>query len=123
MSEQVQLKVTRDVNHPDNVLILKKEGELFRLQFGMRWQDALAFANVVIAQARKAEEYAKANQQIAQEALLIKSGAPFSMVTDPRMRDAARVEAQFGRKRKVIGPHAPSAREVFPPVITKQRKQ
>lgn len=123
MSEQVQLKVTRDVNHPDNVLILKKEGELFRLQFGMRWQDALAFAQIIIAQARKAEEYAKANQQIAQEALLIKSGAPFSMVTDPRMREAARVEAAHGVGRKLVAPHAPSVREVFPPIITKQRKQ
>jgi hypothetical protein len=127
VSEQVQLKVTRDVNHPDNVIILKKEGENFRLQFGMRWQDALEFARVIVAQARLAEEYSKANHQIAQEALLIRAtGGQLSMVTDPRMREAARTEAAFGdaRKRMPLALGAPtvsSARRVGTLTITKQR--
>ncbi|HET8932233.1 MAG TPA: hypothetical protein VFN67_02280, partial [Polyangiales bacterium] len=103
--------------------ILKQVGEQFVLQFGMRWQDALEFARMVIGAARAAEEYANANQQIAQEALLIRTGAPFSLVTDSKMREAARTEAQYGAARKqmpLLG--VPSSRAVGSPTITKQRK-
>lgn len=118
--QSVPVCVQRDVNHPEQVMILRKDGSNYVRLLTMQWNEALEFAKLITSTARHAEEYAKANKQIAQEALLIRTGAPFSLVSDPNMFAAAMQEAQWGSPRKVMPLAGPvSGKHVGTPTLTK----
>lgn len=121
-TESVGLRVQRDANKPNQVLVLRKDGSNYVRLFGMSWQQALEFAKLITSTARHAEEYDKANHQIAQEALLIRTGAPFSLVSDASMFHAAMQEAQWGAPRKIMPLTGPqTGRHVGTPTLTKSR--
>lgn len=83
-----------------------------------------AFRKQLFHAARGAEEVAKANEQIAQDALLTRSGAPFSMIRNPKAREEAIKEAQWDSKARKKMPMndirlaaAQSCREVGAPSV------
>ena len=63
----------------------------------LEWQKADEFAAALRATARVAESHQKAARIIADSALLMRGGAPFSLSNDPRVLDAARNEAAWNR--------------------------
>jgi hypothetical protein len=89
----------------------------------MPWQVADEIASMVRSIARLAEEYAKANAIIAQDALLIRSGAPFSLTNNPKMREQSFNDAQWDPTARKSMPLAgvPSAKEVGAPSLIKHR--
>ncbi len=74
---------------------------------------------LISQQARRCEEYDNANRIIAQDALLIRSGAPFALTDNPRIREAAFHEAQWGAEARKGMPLAtvPSPRRLGTPTI------
>lgn len=118
MSERIT--ITRDQNHPDKVVLLKDGVYVC----DMDWSVARAFARGVMSVSKLAEEYANANKLISQEALLIRTGAPFALSTkaNPKIREAAYSEAQWGNSRKQMPLSVPSARECGTPTVTKHPK-
>lgn len=71
------LSVRQDAHNGQNVLLLHNGA----LVAAIPWQQAEALGKLLIGTARKAEEVAKANQAVAREALLIRTGA-----ADPHRR-------------------------------------
>lgn len=65
--------------------------------FDMPWEAALAFADGLKAKGKKAEELAKANQIVSDQAVLMRAGAPFALTSHPAILDEARKEAATNR--------------------------
>ena len=111
------LTFQRDPNKPQRVVILL-DG---KYMCSMDWQVADQCADALRSVARKAEEYAKANHIIDQSALLIRSGAPFALSSDPKIQDAAYTQAQWDTKARKAMPLAgvPTPRSFGTPNIVK----
>lgn len=87
------------------------------------WQKAQETGRILHHLGKKAEQYAKANELIVADAALIRTGAPFSLTDDRKIRGAAFAEAQWGGTRKRI-PLAgiPSPKRCGTPSLVKERK-
>ena len=85
------------------------------------WRIADEIASKLRGVARLCEENEKANQIVIADALLIRSGAPFSFTSNPKIRDAAYNEAQWGKRARHDMPMrgVPSARRLGTPTILK----
>lgn len=73
-----------------NVLVIKDGTAVLN----MPWDAALAVAHEIIAKARLAEETAKAEDIIFDNALLFRSGAPFGLSNHPDIVKQSLIEAQ-----------------------------
>lgn len=60
----------------------------------MSWQKATEFARAILAQARRAEEEAKAEDIAIDQAFLARAGVPLRLTERADIMDAARIEAQ-----------------------------
>jgi hypothetical protein len=86
-----KLTIRRDPNAPTEVVLLV-DGQYV---CNIPWQAADRVAQALIRSARLCEQEANANKIIRADALLIRTGAPFSLTSDPRMRAAAFTDAQW----------------------------
>ncbi len=68
-----------------------------RRVFEADWKDALAIADAIRAQAKRAEELAHAEGIIADQALIIRKGLPFGLTNRPDMLKEAVKEAAWNR--------------------------
>lgn len=85
-------------------VLLTIDGKAWQLP----WQTAISLGRALQAKGRQAEEVASANRIVADQALLLRAGAPFSLTDHPKIRDAARSEAQWGPLRRYLKPRWPS---------------
>jgi hypothetical protein len=118
-SQGVNLTITRNPNKPENVVILVNG----RYVCEFDWKTADDVAALIKATARHAEEYAKANQIIAHQALLTRTGAPFGLSNHPKIQEEAYKEAQWGDARKrmpIIG--VPSPKTCGTPSLVKHKR-
>ncbi len=80
---------------------------------------ARMLGRALLAAAAKAEEYAKANSVILDSAILLRSGAPFGITSNPRILDEARKEAQSNRMLRRYMPGGIKSKEQFgSPTVT-----
>lgn len=95
---------TRSLNirqEGDRVVVIE-EG---RLVLDMPYQGARALARALLAQAARAEEQAKAEAIIADQAILTRLGVPFGLTNTPALLKAAANEAAWNSKlRRYIPP-------------------
>lgn len=87
------------------------------------WQQCDEIARSFKIAARSGEQIEKAEQIVVADAALIRTGAPFSLTNDARIRDAAYSEAQWGDARKhmpLLG--VPSRRRCGTPTVIGHRK-
>lgn len=75
----------------DRVLLLRN-GQLLA---AMPWQAADVLARAILSQARRAEEYAKAEQIAYDSAILLRAGAPFALSSRPDILAEAKKEAAW----------------------------
>ena len=116
------MSVRQDATNGQNVLLIHNGA----LVAAIPWQQAEALGKLLIGTARKAEEVAQANKSVAREALLIRSGAPFSLTTNAAIREEAFSEAQWGtaaRKGMPLRGRRPSKKKVGAPKIRKWKEQ
>jgi hypothetical protein len=88
----VSLKAARIAQEGTKVL-LEIDGRGWTLD----WRAALALADAIRTQAKKAEELAHAPGIIADQALVIRKGLPFGLTSHPGMLREAVKEAAWGR--------------------------
>lgn len=87
------------------------------------WQTCDEMANSFRRAARGGEQAEKAAQVAQADALLIRTGAPFALSNNSKIREEAYKEAQWGDARKgmpLLG--APSKRACGTPSLIKSRK-
>lgn len=77
----------------DRVLLLEGGRTVLELP----WDAAVQLSKAILAQARKAEELVKAEQIIADQALLTRLGTPLGLTNNPAMLKAAANEAAWNR--------------------------
>jgi hypothetical protein len=88
----------------DRVVVLNSGA----LVLDLKWDAALAFGQALVAQARRAEEEAKANQIVLDQAVLIRSGVDFPMTAHPKIQEEALKESRWNRLlRRFIAPTKP----------------
>lgn len=68
-------------------------------------------AHMLNSKAKQAEEYAKAEQIIADHALLMRSGAPFGLSDNPKIQDAAATVAAHDRDLRRFMPGGVKSQE------------
>jgi len=81
-----------DIRHEGTTVILIYNGVTV---CQLPWQAGLDLAKALQAQSKKAEEIAKAEQLIFDQALLMRSGAPFGLTNHPQIQAEASKEAQW----------------------------
>lgn len=64
----------------------------------MPWDVALRLAKAITIQARRGEEQVKALQIVADNALLLRTGAPFGLSNDPNIIEESKKEALYNPK-------------------------
>lgn len=114
-----QLQLRRDPSDLSRTLILLN-GEVVG---SIPWQGCDEIAKSFVMAARTGEQYAKAAEIAQADALLIRTGAPFALSNDPKIREEAYKEAQWGNARKgmpLLG--VPSPKAVGTPSVIKTRK-
>lgn len=96
--------------------------------FRVGWEKALELAGALREAARRAEEYAKANQIIADGAILLRAGFPIGLSNRPDIKAEVRKEAQHNKhlRRYMPAPSIPPAEtwgvpRVLQPKTLKQR--
>lgn len=111
------LKFVQDTRDPTKVAIVAG-GKLVGY---LPWELADEANKALHAAARKCEEYAKAHQIIVADSLLIRTGAPFSFTSNPRIREESFSRAQWdSAARKAMRLAArPSPKPVGRPRIVK----
>lgn len=62
------------------------------------WEAAKIIANGLMEKALMAEEYAKAEEIIFDQAIMYRSGAPFALSDNPKIKDEAKKEALYNRE-------------------------
>lgn len=97
-----------NVRHNGDRVLLTIDGRSWELP----WQAALELSRMLMGAARQCEELAVANRLIADQALLIRAGAPFALSNHPKIRDAARTEAQWDSQLRRYIPLPPWRRPV-----------
>lgn len=90
-----------------------------QLVMDLPWEAALELAKAITVKARKAEELAKANQIIEDEAILARAGVPLSLTDHPDIRKEAFTLAAWGSKlRRYIRQNRIDEHvKVFPPEV------
>jgi len=85
----------------------------------MPWDAAIQVAKAIMSQAKKAEEYAKANQIIFDHALLTRVGFPVGLSNNPKIITEVKKEAVSNRDLRRYLPGGVKSGEVFgTPTIT-----
>ena len=87
------------IRQEDTRVLVIEDG---RAVFDMPWEAALELAKAITAQAKKAEEIAKADQVIEDAAVLMRSGAPFGLSNNRDILKAAKQEAAWGMPRRYM---------------------
>ena len=111
---------------PDQINIRQQGTRVLLIKNGvliadLPWQKALAVAQGLIVQARKAEELAKAERIIQDQALLLRAGAPFGLTTHPAILREAAKEAEHNRVlRRYLPGGIKSQEAVGTPTILQQ---
>jgi hypothetical protein len=77
------------------------------------WQAALSIARGLVAVARKAEEIAKAEQIVMDQAILTRAGAPFGLSNNPDIKKEAGKEAAWNTDLRRSMPGGVKSQEVF----------
>lgn len=77
----------------ENVLVIYNGKALLDLPYDV----AGNLSHVLGSKAKQAEEYAKAEQVVADHALLMRAGAPFGLTNNPKLQDAAATVAAHDR--------------------------
>lgn len=115
----MRANIVADENNP-GMVILVVEGKRI---CDMPWQVSDQMATAFRQAARIAEERQKANKIIIADAALIRSGAPFALTNNPRIRDEAYKTAQWDSQVRRAMPMrgAPSAKATGTPKIVKSR--
>jgi hypothetical protein len=97
-----EIKVRQD---GDQVLLLDRFGR--PILPSLPWKAAQLLARALHQKSKLAEEYAKANDIIADQALLLNMGAPFGIAVNPKILHAAAEEAATLpggiRSRAIVG--------------------
>jgi hypothetical protein len=88
------------------------------------WQQCDEIARSFTRAARAGEEHEKANEIVLADAALIRTGAPFSLTNNRRIRDAAYSAAQWDSHVRNGMPMAsvPSQRRCGTPTVIRTRK-
>ncbi len=79
-------------------VLLAIDGKVWNLP----WQSAIELGRLLQSFGKQAEEIAIANRVIADQALLLRVGAPFALSNHPKIRDAAKTEAAWGSLRRYL---------------------
>jgi hypothetical protein len=119
MNPKGELTLVRDSFDPTRTLIVLNG----KAVASVPWQTCDEIAKSFTRAARAGEEQEKANSIVLAEAALIRSGAPFSLTSDSKIRDDAFTEAQWNshmRKRMPMR-GAPSKKRLGTPTIIKHR--
>lgn len=112
------MKLVQDSHDPTRTLLIL-DG---KVRACIPWQQCDEIAKSFTRAARAGEQYEKANLIIPAEAALIRTGAPFALSNDPKIRDAAYAEAQWGDARKQMPMRGvPSPRQLGVPSVIKSK--
>lgn len=97
-----------------------------RLALDMTWQQALELGRTLMGQARKAEEIAKVEQVVMDQAMLMRAGFPLRMATNDHMLKLAGNEAAWNSDLRRYMPNKLDKIEqygtMYAPVVTKEKK-
>ena len=89
----------------------------------MPWNAALDIARAIEKTARRAEEIAKADGIIFDQALLIRTGAPLGFTDNPDIqREAAKEAAHNSDLRKYLPGGVKATEQFGSPTVTRERK-
>ena len=92
-----------------------------RLMLDLPWDAALALAQAIHVQAKKAEELAKADQVIYDQAILLRAGLSIGFATDPAMIAEAGKEAAWNSDlRRYMENNLDQSGTVFPPSVIQE---
>jgi hypothetical protein len=98
-----------------------------QLILDVSWEQALKLGQALIFQARKAEEFTKADQVIKDQALLLRAGIPLGLATDPRMMQEAGKEAAWNSDLRRYMPNNLEKIEqygtVYPPTVVQEEPE
>jgi hypothetical protein len=79
----------------------------------MPWQAAKQLGRALLTMAGKAEEFAKHSQIAFDQAILLRSGAPFGLTSNPDIQKEAVVEATSNRQLRTQMPGGIRSQEVL----------
>lgn len=96
-----------------NVLLIA-DGKLVSI---MPWDAAQEVAKAMLSQAKKAEEIAKADSIIMDNAILLRAGVPIGLSSHPKIRDETKKEAVHNRDLRRYMPNVKSLELFHPPTI------
>lgn len=115
-----RLDIRQDDRDPTQMVLLLN-GQLVAY---LPWRIADEVASKIRGVARKCEEYEKANSIILADAALIRSGAPFSLTSNPRIREESFKEAQWDSAVRKAMPlrGVPSPKACGTPTLIKHQK-
>lgn len=119
MNQKGTLTLQRDSFDPSRTLLILNGQAVASIP----WQACNEIADSFRRAARAGEEYEKANIIIAQDAALVRTGAPFALSNNPKIREAAYSDAQWDSAARKAMPlrGAPSPRAVGTPSLIKHR--
>lgn len=84
-----------------------------QLALEMSWENALEVANALRTVAKNAEEYAKANEIVNDQAILMRSGFPIDLTTHPDILKEAAKEAAWDSNLRRAMPGGIKSQERF----------
>lgn len=111
---------------PRKQMTVRQEGERVllivegRAILDVDWQGALAIAQGLQIQGKKAEEVAKAEEVIFDGAILARSGAPFGISANPDIQEEVRKEAAWNSDLRKAMPEPESYGTLYPFRVTKE---
>ena len=92
-----------------------------RRVIGLPWEAALQLARAMVIQARRIEEQVKADKIIQDQALLMRTGAPFGLTSHPDLISAAKKEAACNTVLRKNIPLIESRESVGSPTVIRHR--
>lgn len=109
-----------------NTLNVSNDGANVQLAYNgklvadMQWDAALALAKALYIKAKQAEEWGKADLVMADQALMLRTNAPFGLTNNRAILQEAAKEAQWGSElRRYVPMKGVPSQEVFgSPTIT-----
>jgi hypothetical protein len=97
----------------ENVLLIV-DGKLISV---MPWNAAQKVSMAILSQAKKAEEIAKAESIIHDNAILHRAGSPIGLSTHPKILEETKKEAVHNKELRRYMPNIKTKEFVFPPSI------